>query len=72
MSDNKVTNVYDDGNIPHIDLPQDNAKIQAGIPPVPNTMWNLYRNPLVPERTAREEINSSPGFRTRHRNRPVP
>lgn len=26
MSDKKITNVYDDGNIPDIDLPQDNVK----------------------------------------------
>lgn len=26
MSDKKFNNVYDDGNIPDIDLPQDNVK----------------------------------------------
>lgn len=26
MSDKKTTNLYDDGNIPDVDLPQDNAK----------------------------------------------
>lgn len=26
MSDKKITNVYGDGNIPDIDLPQDNVK----------------------------------------------
>lgn len=26
MSNKKFTNVYDDGNIPDIDLPQDNVK----------------------------------------------
>lgn len=26
MSEKKTTNVYDDGNIPDVDLPQNNAK----------------------------------------------
>lgn len=26
MSEKKATNVYDDGNIPDVDLPQNNAK----------------------------------------------
>lgn len=32
MTDNKEKNVYDDGNIPDVDLPQNNAKDSANHP----------------------------------------